>query len=169
MKGFFNRLIRINLRSQTYAVEEIPEKALETYLGGKGLGTYLLIKNNPPRVDPLSSENRIIFTTGCATDQKVHGSSRYGVYTKSPQTGIYSESYSGGKVATALSRTGYDAVMLEDASPNPVFLEVSSQGVTFHDGLPVWGKSTYDAEDYVLEAVGIDGAEAVVIGPAGEN
>jgi aldehyde:ferredoxin oxidoreductase len=169
MKGFFNRLIRINVQSHTYAVEEIPEKALETYLGGKGLGTYLLIKNNPPRIDPLSSENRIIFATGCATDQKVHGSSRYGVYTKSPQTGIYSESYSGGKVATALSRTGYDAVMLEDASPKPVFLEVSSHGVTFHDGSTVWGKSTYEAEDYVLEAVGIEGAEAVVIGPAGEK
>lgn len=169
MKGFFNRLIRINVQSHTYAVEEIPEKALETYLGGKGLGTYLLIKNNPPGIDPLSSENRIIFATGCATDQKVHGSSRYGVYTKSPQTGIYSESYSGGKVATALSRTGYDAVMLEDASPKPVFLEVSSHGVTFHDGSTVWGKSTYEAEDYVLEAVGIEGAEAVVIGPAGEK
>ena len=169
MKGFFNRLIRINLRSEGSIVEEIPEKVFENYLGGKGLGTYLLIKNNPPRIDPMSPENRVIFATGCVTDLRVHGSSRYGVYTKSPQTGIYSGSYSGGNVAIPLSRTGYDAVILEDAAPSPIFLEISPQSVTFHDGSPVWGKSTYEAEDHVLEAVGVKGAEAVVIGPAGEN
>jgi aldehyde:ferredoxin oxidoreductase len=169
MKGFFNRLLRINLRSGQSCVEPIPNRVLETYLGGKGLGTYLLLKNNPPGIDPLSPGNRIIFTTGCATDLKVHGSSRYGVYTKSPQTGIYSESYSGGAVANSLSRTGFDAVMLEDVSPNPAFLEISPRKVTFHEGSAIWGKSTYEAEDYVLRAVGAEGAEAVVIGPAGEN
>ena len=169
MKGFFNRLIRINVRSGQYVFEEIPRKVLETYLGGKGLGTYLLIKNNVPRIDPMSPDNHVIFATGCATGLKVHGSSRYGVYTKSPQTGIYSESYSGGGVAVSLSRTGHDAVILEDAATTPIFLEISPQGVTFHDGLPVWGKSTYEAEDHVLEAVGVEGGEAVVIGPAGEN
>ena len=169
MKGFFNQLIRVNLRSKTFDVEAIPQRVFEVYLGGKGLGTYLLIKNNPPRIDPLSAENRIVFAIGCTSDLKVHGSSRYGVYTKSPQTGIYSESYSGGGVAVALSRTGYDAVILEDSSPTPVFLEVSPWGVTFHDASAVWGKTTYEAEDHVLEAVGKEGAEAVVIGPAGEN
>ncbi len=169
MKGFFNRLIRINVRSGDWSVEEIPGAILETYSGGKGLGTYLLIKSNPPRIDPLSPENRIIFATGCATGLRVHGSSRYGVYTKSPQTGIYSESYSGGRVANSLSSAGYDAVILEDRAPTPVFLEISPEGVTFHDGSPVWGKSTYDTEDQVLERVGVEGAGAVVIGPAGEN
>jgi len=169
MNGFFNRLIRINVRSRESVIEEIPRKVFETYLGGKGLGTYLPIKNNPPRIDPMSPENRVIFATGCVTDLKVHGSSRYGVYTKSPQTLIYSESYSGGNVAIPLSRTGYDAVILEGVAPSPVFLEISPRGVTFHDGSAVWGKSTYEAEDDVLEAVGVKGAEAVVIGPAGEN
>jgi aldehyde:ferredoxin oxidoreductase len=169
MKGFFNRLIRINLRSGQHVVEEIPERVLGNYLGGKGLGTYLLLRNNPPQIDALSPENRVIFATGCATGLRVHGSSRYGVYTKSPQTGIYSESYSGGAVSISMSRTGFDAVMLEDAAPSPTFLEISPQGVTFHDGSAVWGKSTYEAEDHVLSSVGVPGAEAVVIGPAGEN
>jgi aldehyde:ferredoxin oxidoreductase len=169
MNGFFNRLLRINLRSGESFAEDISRRVFESYLGGKGLGTYLLLKNNPPRIDPMSSQNRIIFATGCVTDLPVHGSSRYGVYTKSPQTGIYSESYSGGKVAIPLSRTGYDAIILEDASPKPIFLEICSEGVTFHDGSSVWGKTTYEAEDDVLESVGVEGAEAVVIGPAGEN
>ena len=169
MKGFFNQLIRVNLQSRTHTVERIPQTVFETYLGGKGLGTYLLITNNPARVDPLSAKNRVVFAIGCTSGLKVHGSSRYGVYTKSPQTGIYSESYSGGRVAIAMSRAGYDAVIIEDASPTPVFLEISPRGVTFHDASAVWGKTTYEAEDHVLEEVGRKKAEAVVIGPAGEN
>jgi aldehyde:ferredoxin oxidoreductase len=169
MKGFFNRLIRINVRTRESVVEEIPDALLRNYMGGKGLGTYLLLENNPSRIDPMSPENRVIFATGCVTDLRVHGSSRYGVYTKSPQTEIYSESYSGGRVALPLSRTGYDAIILEDASPSPVFIEISSEGTRFHDGSAVWGKSTYETEDQVLETVGVEGAEAVVIGPAGEN
>ena len=169
MKGFFNQILRINVSDQTFAVEQVPDNIYREYLGGKGLGTYLLLKNNPPRVDPLTPENRIIFAVGCATDTRIWGSSRYGVFTKSPLTGIYSESYSGGKISTPMSRTGYDAVMIEGASSAPVFLEVSDQGVRFHPADDLWGKGTYETEDEVKRRVGVARSGAMVIGPAGEN
>ena len=112
MKGFFNQLLRINLSDYKSAVEPIPESVLRSYLGGKGLGSYLLLKENPPRIDPFSPENRLIITLGPLADTPFYGSSRYSVFTKSPQTGIYSESYSGGKITLALSRTGYDAIII---------------------------------------------------------
>ena len=169
MKGFFNQILRINVSDQTFAVEQVPDNIYREYLGGKGLGTYLLLKNNPPRVDPLAPENRIIFAVGCATDTRIWGSSRYGVFTKSPLTGIYSESYSGGKISTPMSRTGYDAVMIEGASSTPIFLEVSDQGVRFHPADDLWGTGTYETEDEVKRRVGIARSGAMVIGPAGEN
>lgn len=97
LKGFFNKILFIDLTLRSFKEESIPENVTRTFLGGKGLGSFLLRRYNPPGVDPLSPENCIIFTTGFATDTALLGSSRYGVYTKSPQTGIYSESYSGGK------------------------------------------------------------------------
>jgi aldehyde:ferredoxin oxidoreductase len=168
MKGFFNQLLRINLSHQESTVEPIPESILQSYLGGKGLGSYLLLKENPPHVDPFSPENRLIITLGPLADTPFYGSSRYAVFTKSPQTGIYSESYSGGKITLSLSRTGYDAIIIQGKSNHPVFLEISDQDVIFHPASSLWGKVTYEAEEAILKKVGKD-AGALVIGPAGEN
>jgi hypothetical protein len=116
MNGFFNQLLRVDLTKQETSVEPIPESVLRSCLGGKGLGSYLLLKENPPQIDPFSSENRLVFTLGPLADTPFYGSSRYAVFTKSPQTGIYSESYSGGKITLSLSRTGYDAIIIEGRS-----------------------------------------------------
>ncbi len=168
MKGFFNQLLRINLSKQRSTVEPIPESVLRSYLGGKGLGSYLLLKENPPHIDPFSPENRLIFTLGPLADTPFYGSSRYAVFTKSPQTGIYSESYSGGKITLSLSRTGYDAIIIEGKSNHPIFLEISDKEVIFHSASSLWGKETYEAEEAILKKVGKDSG-ALVIGPAGEN
>lgn len=169
MKGFFNRILRINLKTKTSREETIPDSVYETYLGGKGLGTYLLLKENPLGVDPLSSENKLIFCTGPITDTRIYGSCRHGVFTKSPLTGIFSESYSGGKVAEPMSRTGYDAFIFEEACGEAVWIEISDQNVAFHDAKDLWGKDTYFTEDEVLKRTNKKGAGALVIGPAGEN
>ncbi len=168
MKGFFNQLLRIDLSQQKSTVEPVPESILQSYLGGKGLGSYLLLKENPPHIDPLSPENRLIFTLGPLADTPFYGSSRYAVFTKSPQTGIYSESYSGGKITLSLSRTGYDAIIIEGKSNHPIFLEISDKEVLFHPAASLWGKETYGVEEAILKKVGKNSG-ALVIGPAGEN
>jgi aldehyde:ferredoxin oxidoreductase len=169
MKGFFNKILRIDLKAKTSKEEKVPDSVYETYLGGKGLGTYLLMKENPPGVDPLSPKNRLIFCTGPITHTRIYGSCRLGVFTKSPLTGIYSESYSGGKVAEPMSRTGYDAFILEEASEEPVWIEISEQKVLFHDAKDLCGKDTYFTEDEVIKRASQKRAGALVIGPAGEN
>jgi len=169
MKGFFNRLLRVDLSKQRTSVETIPDSILRSYLGGKGLGSYLLLKENPPHVDPFSPENHLIFTLGPLADTPFYGSSRFAVFTKSPQTGIYSESYSGGKITHSFSRTGYDAIIIQGKSERPVFLEISDGEVLFHSASSLWGKETYEAEEAILKKIGRKEAGALVIGPAGEN
>jgi len=169
MRGFFGRVLRIDLSRQSHKVESIDDEVFRRYLGGKGLATHLLLEENPAQVDPFSEENRLIFALGPVTDTAVSGSSRYGVFTKSPLTGFYSESYSGGKIAEPMSRAGYDAIILQGKSPKPVYLEISDELVTFHDASSLWGRGTYETEDEVIKAVDVKGAKAIVIGPAGEN
>ncbi|MFH2120383.1 MAG: aldehyde ferredoxin oxidoreductase N-terminal domain-containing protein [Pseudomonadota bacterium] len=50
-------------------------------------------------MDPLASGNNLIFAIGPAAGTSLRRSCRHGVYTKSPLTGFYSESCSGGSVA----------------------------------------------------------------------
>jgi len=168
MKGFFNQLLRIDLSKQKSTVEPVPESILRSYLGGKGLGSYLLLKENPPHIDPFSPGNRLIITLGPLADTPFYGSSRYAVFTKSPQTGIYSESYSGGKITHSLSRTGYDAIIIEGRSKHPVLLDISDREILFHSASRLWGKNTYETEEAILKKIGRDSG-AMVIGPAGEN
>jgi len=174
MKGFYGRILVVSLSEETSHVEPIPDEVLDNYFGGKGLASYLLSKLNPQGVDPLSPENCIIFATGPVTGSAIWGSCRYGVFTKSPQTGFYTESYSGGKAPEAIDSTGFDAIVIKGRRAEPTVLTVRSEGVEFHDAGDIWGMDTFKTEDTVLERFGSSDSDlkrpgAVVIGPAGEN
>ncbi|MBW2575691.1 MAG: aldehyde ferredoxin oxidoreductase family protein [Deltaproteobacteria bacterium] len=171
MYGFYGRFLKIDLTDRKYDIATLPDKVLLRYLGGKGLASYLLYSMNPEGVDPLSPDNCLIFATGPITNSIIWGSSRYGVYTKSPQTGFYSESYSGGKVPEAIDSAGFDAIVVTGKSKRPAVIVIEPEGVEFHDADDIWGMETHETEDTVNGKFG-KGAKksgAVVIGPAGEN
>jgi aldehyde:ferredoxin oxidoreductase len=174
MFGFYKQVLSVDATKRSYTSLPLTEELLTKTLGGKGLGTHLLLEHNPPGVDPLSPENRLIFATGPLTGSAVWGSCRHGVFTKSPQTGGYSESYSGGTVAEPMAATGFDAVMISGASNKPVWLEISPDGVQFHEASDLWGLETFETEDRLKAWMKENRPEAkrpgvVVIGPAGEN
>jgi aldehyde:ferredoxin oxidoreductase len=176
MQGIYNRILQVDLTDKSYEIKvnDIPSSVYEAYLGGKGLGTYLLYQYNPPGVDPLSPDNHIVFATGPVAGSRIWGSCRYGVFTKSPQTMLYSESYSGGKAPEAMDSAGYDAIIIFGRSSTPIVLSIHPKGVTFHDASDVWGKDTYDTEDILLKRFRLSNGTygrpgAVVIGPASEN
>jgi aldehyde:ferredoxin oxidoreductase len=151
MHGFYGRILVVDLTKQEFAVEDMEGDILKAFLGGKGLGSYLLAERNPPGVDPLSAANHLIFATGPVCGSRVWGSSRYGVFTKSPQTGFYSESYAGGKVPEAMDKAGYDAVVITGKSEKPTVLVIHPEGVLFRDAGHVWGMDTHQAEDAVVK------------------
>jgi aldehyde:ferredoxin oxidoreductase len=174
MKGFYGKYLNINLTHEKYEIVSISDRILARYLGGKGLASYLLYALNPPGVDPLSPDNRLIFATGPVTNSRIWGSSRYGVFTKSPQTGFYSESYAGGKVPEAVDSSGFDAIVITGKARRPTVVLVHPDGAEFFDAAGIWGMDTYDTEDTVNRRFGTMDTKtqksgAVVIGPAGEN
>ncbi len=173
MQGFYNRILSIDLDTETFDIQPIEEEIYQTYLGVKGLASYLLYTLNPAGVDPLSPDNHLIFATGPVSQSTVWGGSRYGVFTKSPQTGFYAESYSGGKVPEAIDAAGFDAVVIKGACRRPAVLSITPDGAGFHSAQAFWGMETYAAEDAVMEQFSkktpYKKRGAVVIGPASEN
>jgi len=169
MYGFHGKVLHLDVTDRSYRVDEIPDDVLRRYLGGRGLGSYLLWQELEAGTDPLGPDNVLIITTGPTSGTNFPGSSRYGLFTRSPLTGTFAESTSGGHVAPQLSRTGYDAIVIRGASPAPIFLDISDQGVKFRDATPFWGMETYSAEEAILSQVDAPRAQALVIGPAGEN
>jgi aldehyde:ferredoxin oxidoreductase len=174
MDGFYGRLLSIDLDRQRFETIPVADALLAQTLGGKGLASHLLLEHNPPGVDPLAPENRFILATGPVAASSVWGSSRLGVFTKSPQTGVYAESYSGGKVPEAVDAAGYDAIMLTGRCATPTVLAIFPDGVVFHAADDLWGMETYDTEKSVVARFARDDAAfgrpgALVIGPAAEN
>jgi len=174
MHGFYGRILKIDLNKKFFGIDTAGDEILEKYLGGKGLASYLLYELNPAGVDPLDPSNCLIFATGPVTKSAVWGSNRYGVFTKSPQTGFYSESYSGGKTPEAIDACGFDAIVIRGQSAKPTVLTIHPEGVGFHEAGDIWGMDTFQAEDAVVERFsssdsGFKKCGAVVIGPAGEN
>lgn len=149
MKGFFNRILYVDLSNQKVEINTVDKPVYENFLGGKGLATWLLTELNPPGVDPLSPGNRLIFATGAVTGTATWGSSRYGVFTKSPLTGLYAESYSGGKVPEAIAATGFDAIVIHGRSDSLTLMEITPEGAFFHDAGHLAGKDTFETESAV--------------------
>ena len=172
MHGFYGRYLTIDLGKKDHSIETINDDVYETYLGGKGLASYLLYELNPPGVDPLSAENTLIFATGPLGGSTIWGSCRYGVYTKSPLTGFFAESYSGGRTPDAIDATGFDAIVIQGRCDEPAVLTVHPEGVDFHSAGELWGKETYGVEDAIKERFAREEYRkkgALVIGPASEN
>lgn len=175
MFGFYNLVLRINMTQKSFDFKVLSDELLAQTLGGKGLATRLLLHHNPPNVHPLDGENHLIFASGPMTGTAVWGSCRHAVFTKSPQTGLYSESYSGGKVAEYLAASGFDAVMIYGASDEPVWLEIGGEeAVQFHAAGELWGMDSLQSEDWIRAWIktnrsSVKNCGVMVIGPAGEN
>lgn len=172
MNGFYGKYILIDLTKQTFRIIPIAEEVLVRYLGGKGLAAYLLFHLNPPGVDPLAPENTLIYTTGPLGNSSIWGSCRYGVYTKSPQTGLFSESYCGGKTPDAIDTTGFDAVVIQGCAESPTILVIHPEGATFFSADDIWGMETYAAEAAILERYSRPEYRqkgAIAVGPAAEH
>ncbi|MBW2328628.1 MAG: aldehyde:ferredoxin oxidoreductase, partial [Deltaproteobacteria bacterium] len=174
MLGLYNKILRIDVGSKTFAQESIPEEVSSQYLGGKGIATHILLEENPPGVDPFSPENLLILATGPFSGSGLWGSARHGIYTKSPLTGYYSESYSGGVTSEYMAKTGSDLFVLKGASQDPIWIEIAEDKVYFHPADDLWGLETYKAEDRIKQWIkenrtDTKNCSAMVIGPAGEN
>lgn len=163
------KLLRVDLSEGSAREEMIREDIARDYLGPKGVCSRYLLDEVAPNAEPLSPANRMIFSCGPLSGSMMPGTNRFGVYFISPLTGGYGESTSGGRLATQFARTGYRMLIIEGRSPRPVFVEVSPAGATIHSAEDLWGSDVFATESALLARVGVEGARATVVGPAGEN
>lgn len=167
-KGRANQLLRVDLTSRSARTEPVPDDLHERWLGAKGLGAYYLAKELAPGIDPLSDENKLIFSTGPYQGTGISSAGRMGVITKSPLTGIFLDSYIGGDIGHAVKRAGYDLIIFEGAAEKPVHIDIRNEAIEFKDASHLWGKTTHETERELKKGAPAK-TEIVSIGPAGEH
>jgi aldehyde:ferredoxin oxidoreductase len=168
--GYIGKLLRVNLTEQICSVEnlEAQEETLEKFIGGVGLSARYLFEETTSRTDPLGPDNKLILMTGPFCGTPVPTSGRHAVVARSPLTGIYGESDCGGNWGAMLKKTGFDGIIFEGQSKNPVYLWVNDGKTEIRDASHLWGLDTYDLDEIIKNETH---GKAVVasIGQAGER
>lgn len=173
MEGFTGKILRVDLTQGNYEVEDLDPDLARDFIGGRGLGTKIFCDEVDPEVDPLSPDNKLIFMTGPLTGTGAPCSARYMVVTKSPLTGAIASSNSGGYFPSELKFTGYDGIIFEGRSDEPVYLWINDEKVEIRSAIDLWGKTTHETEDLIraeIEDPWIARETYIAcIGPAGEK
>jgi aldehyde:ferredoxin oxidoreductase len=167
LPGYHGRILRVNLSSGKWRVEDAKREDLELFIGGKALAYLLGYREIPPGTDPLGPGNRLYFVTG-PFSALVPGASKVTVLAKSPLTRLLHDSHAGDYFGPFLRRAGYDALVVEGASRDPVYLHISSRGVEILDASKLWGLTVGETVA-ALRREHRGRASIAAIGPAGER
>jgi len=168
MFGWTGKIIRVNLTDKSIKIESLNMKDAYMYLGGRGLGTKIIMDEVDPKVDPLSPENKLIFMTGPLTGTLAACSGRYEVVAKAPLTGTIGAANSGGHFGPELKFAGYDGIIFEGKAEKPVYLWVNDDKIELRSAEHLWGKNTFETTDELLKETAED-ARVACIGPGGEK
>ena len=169
MYGLNGRILRVNLTDGRTSVETFSEEEARKYIGGKGLAINLLWRELKPGIDPLGSENKLVFALGPINAAGIPGDVRFLVAGKSPLTGIWGEANCSGWFADGLKKSGYDVLVVEGASESPVYIWIKDDDVEVKDAEHLWGKWSAETESLIREEVGYRDAAVVAEGPGAEN
>lgn len=169
LTGICGRILRVDLSSRRVWFEEPGEKFYRTYFGGTGFTAYYLLTETEPGIDPLSPNNRLVFSSGPITGALFPGAGRHGIGAKSPLTGGFGDAQAGGFWGKQLKAAGFDAIVVEGASQEPVFIYVHDEKVEIRDARSLWGLTGKHCIEEIKNEVGGDGLHVAYIGQAGEN
>ena len=168
MKGWVGKILRVDLTKGETKIEDLDRNLAQKFLGGRGLGSKIFFDEVDPNIDPFSPGNKLIMATGPLTGTSASAAGRYMVITKSPLTGTIACSNSGGHFGAELKFAGFDLVILEGKSKEPVYLYIEDGKAELKDAKALWGKTTHEATDQILSETDRD-ARVSCIGPAGEK
>ena len=117
MNGYGGQILHVDLATGEHRAERLSADILRDFVGGVGLGTYLLHRHCPPGAEPLGPANPLVFATSPFAATAITTSAKHAVLTRSPLTGFIGDSLSSSHLAIELKRTGYDALVLRGACP----------------------------------------------------
>ena len=166
--ALMGKILRVDLSQGRLWEEETRLDWAQQYLGGAGLATRYLYDLAPPDIDPFGPENPLIFMTGLLTGTASASASRYSVVGHSPLTGIWGHANSGGSFGPALKFSGFDGIIVQGISPDPVYLLIVDEKAEQRAAEGLWGMTTSQTED-TLQAWHPERLTIASIGPAGEN
>jgi aldehyde:ferredoxin oxidoreductase len=166
--GYFGRTLVVDVSDGSTEALALDEETLRRYVGGVGLGTYLMHRLAPAGVDALAPEAPLAFVFSPLVGTPLTTSAKFAVVAKSPLTDRLNDALASSHFAIAGKLTGHDALVVTGAREAPSVLLVDGDGARVQDAADLWGLPAADAEARLRERLG-PAWRIAAIGPAGER
>jgi aldehyde:ferredoxin oxidoreductase len=168
--GFFGRALIVDVRGDRASgtALDLDERVLRAYLGGVGLGTWLMHRLGPPGVDPLAPQAPLAFVFSSLVGTPLTTSAKFAVVAKSPLTGLLTDALASSQFAIAGKLTGHDAIVVRGRADELSVLLIDGGGPRLAPAPDLRGLSAADAEAQVRQRYG-RGWRTAAIGPSGER
>jgi aldehyde:ferredoxin oxidoreductase len=175
--GYHGRYLRVDATTGRTTCAPLAEGVLRSFIGGVGLGTWLVARETPAGCAPLAPEAALVLALSPLVGSPLTTSAKFAVVALSPLTGRLCDALASSHFAIAAKRAGIDAIVLTGASEEPsvVLIDGSGMGrdnpgpsVEFRAAGPLWGLSAAEAEQRLRSDLGKDW-QIGAIGPAGER
>jgi aldehyde:ferredoxin oxidoreductase len=166
--SYTNHYLHADLTTGRTSTFSLPETVLDRYVGGKGVGAYLLARHQDPTAEPYDPANPLIFAVGPLTGTQAP-SMRSVVVFQSPVTRLFTDSYYGGFFGQELRSAGYDGLLITGRAAHPVYLEIDNREVMLKPAGHLWGLDTFETYDGLRPDHPEREWRIACVGPAGEN
>ena len=170
--GYFGRALVVDASAGTSYVLPLPDELLRAYIGGAGLGAWLMHHLGPPGVDPLAPAAPLAYVFSPLVGTPLTTSAKFAVVAKSPLTGLLTDALASSHFAIAGKLTGYDAIVVTGACSRPSALLIDGDGVRFTDAAELSGLTAAQTGTRLRQQLGERlgrGWRVAAIGSAGER
>ena len=170
MSDIYQKLLEVDLETGQLHSRTIDHALSRDYVGGSALAARMFFDICDPAVGPLDPANPLYVMTGPLVGTTFPGSSRFVVCSRSPLTGWWGESASGGTFGAELKKAGLDGIVIRGRAAKPAYLLIDNQKVSLEEAGSLWGLDTYATVDNLNAQHGPKPPVRILtIGPAGEN
>lgn len=166
--GYHGRYLRVDLGSARSELVPLDARVLRQFLGGSGLGTWLLLQEGAAGMDPLAPESPLAVVFSPLAGSPLTTSAKFAVVGKSPLTDRINDSLASGRFALAGKRTGCDAIVVSGRAVEPSVLVIDDGKISMEPARGLWGETCDATESRLTEQLGAD-YQILGIGPAGEK
>ncbi|WP_129112678.1 aldehyde ferredoxin oxidoreductase family protein [Halegenticoccus tardaugens] len=168
MKRAPGPLLAVDVGERTARTEEIDD-VLDSFIGGRGVGTKLAHDRIPSDADPFGPENGVVFATGPMQFSQMSFTGRMSATGLSPLTNGLLSANAGGFLSRHFTGAGYGAVEIAGASDDLIAVHVTDEGATFEPVPELAGATVSEVSAYMEAEHGFGEDRIACVGPAGEN
>jgi aldehyde:ferredoxin oxidoreductase len=166
--GYHGCYLRIDVTRGSVERVPIAEDVLRQFIGGSGLGAWLLLNEGQAAGDPLDPAAPLIFAFSPLVGSPLTTSAKFAVVSKSPLTDRINDSLAGSGFALAGKHSGGDAFVIVGRAPEPSVLVVDDGRVRLENAADLRGAACDVTEETLRARLGA-GYCIASIGPAGER